>query len=166
MLGDWAAATQHFDEAVAMNTRMRAWPWVAHAQHAYAVMLLAHHARGNLPRARELLEQAIAQYDRLGMTRFADEARALLPAPRPAPVPAGRVYPDRLTPREVDVVQLIASGRSNREIAERLVLSERTVERHIANIYEKLSFHGKAARAAVAAYALQHHLAGPESEHA
>jgi DNA-binding NarL/FixJ family response regulator len=166
MLGDWAAAAQHFDEAVAMNTRMRAWPWVAHAQHAYAAMLLAHHARGNLPRARELLEQAIAQYDRLGMTRFADEARALLPAPRPAPVPAGRVYPDRLTPREVDVVQLIASGRSNREIAERLVLSERTVERHIANIYEKLSFHGKAARAAVAAYALQHHLAGPESEHA
>ncbi|MBI2761059.1 MAG: tetratricopeptide repeat protein [Chloroflexi bacterium] len=75
--------------------------------------------------------------------------------------PAGTQYPDGLTQREVEVVRLIAAGRSNREIAEQLVLSERTVERHIANIYEKLAIHGKSARAATAAYALQHRLVEP-----
>jgi DNA-binding NarL/FixJ family response regulator len=160
LLGRRQAAMQHFEDAIAMNTRMEAWPWVAHAQHAYAAMLLSHHPHRDLPRARALLEQAIAQYDRLGMDHFATEARRLLPTPRLAVAATPHTYPDHLTPREVDVVRLIAAGRSNREIAEHLVLSERTVERHIANIYEKLALHGKSARAALTAYAHQHHLAG------
>ena len=64
-----------------------------------------------------------------------------------------------LTPRELEIVTLITHGRSNREIAEELVLSVRTVERHIENIYAKLGLHGKAARAAVAAHALRHGIA-------
>jgi DNA-binding NarL/FixJ family response regulator len=158
LLGRRQASMRHFEDAIVMNTRMEAWPWVAHAQHAYAAMLLSHHAHSDLPRARALLEQAIAHYDRLGLDHFAAEARQLLPAPRLAVSATPRTYPDRLTPREVDVVRLIAAGCSNRDIAERLVLSERTVERHIANIYEKLALHGKSARAALAAYALQHRL--------
>jgi DNA-binding NarL/FixJ family response regulator len=63
-----------------------------------------------------------------------------------------------LTPREREIVLLIAGGRSNREIAEALVLSVRTVERHVENIYAKLGVHGQAARAAVAVYAAQHRL--------
>jgi DNA-binding NarL/FixJ family response regulator len=42
------------------------------------------------------------------------------------------------------VLRLIASGRSNREIADELVLSVRTVERHITNLYGKISARGKA----------------------
>ena len=45
---------------------------------------------------------------------------------------------DPLTPRETEVVKLIAEGHTNREIAETLVISEKTVERHRANILEKL----------------------------
>ncbi|MBK7725558.1 MAG: AAA family ATPase [Dehalococcoidia bacterium] len=60
-------------------------------------------------------------------------------------------YPDGLTEREVEVLRLVASGRSSREIGETLVLSVRTVERHIANVYIKTNTHG---RAQATAYAL------------
>jgi DNA-binding CsgD family transcriptional regulator len=62
--------------------------------------------------------------------------------------------PDELTGREQEVLRLVAAGRSNREIAAELVLSVRTVERHIANIYQKIGAHGKAGRAAATAYLL------------
>jgi predicted ATPase/class 3 adenylate cyclase/DNA-binding CsgD family transcriptional regulator len=63
-----------------------------------------------------------------------------------------------LSPREHEVVALIADGLSNREIADRLVLSVRTVERHIENVYNRLGIRGKAGRAIVTAYALRHGL--------
>jgi DNA-binding NarL/FixJ family response regulator len=50
---------------------------------------------------------------------------------------------DPLTPRESEVLKLIAEGRSNREIAGELVISEKTVERHRANILEKLGMHDR-----------------------
>ncbi|MGH2604513.1 MAG: helix-turn-helix domain-containing protein, partial [Dehalococcoidia bacterium] len=105
------------------------------------------------------LEQALTLYDQLGMEHHAAGARALLAAPHLATAPSSPpAYPDHLTPREVDVLRLIAAGRSNREIAEALVVSERTVERHIANIYAKIGVGGRSARAAAAIYALSHHL--------
>jgi DNA-binding NarL/FixJ family response regulator len=64
----------------------------------------------------------------------------------------------RLTGREVEVVRLIATGCTNRAIAGRLGISEKTVARHISNIFTKL---GLSSRAAATAYAYQHHLAGP-----
>ncbi|HUF54736.1 MAG TPA: alpha/beta fold hydrolase [Dehalococcoidia bacterium] len=60
-----------------------------------------------------------------------------------------------LTARELEVLALLIRGLSNRLIAENLVLSERTVARHIANIYQKTGVHG---RAEVTAYALRHRL--------
>ncbi|HEX5166476.1 MAG TPA: LuxR C-terminal-related transcriptional regulator, partial [Thermomicrobiales bacterium] len=51
---------------------------------------------------------------------------------------AGTTRPDGLTPREVEVLRLIAAGHSNRQIADTLFLSPRTIERHIANIYLKI----------------------------
>ncbi|MCH6471537.1 helix-turn-helix transcriptional regulator [Sinomonas terrae] len=60
-----------------------------------------------------------------------------------------------LTPREVEVVRLVAKGLTNRGVAEELVLSEKTVARHLANIYTKL---GIASRTAATAYAYDHHL--------
>ena len=66
-----------------------------------------------------------------------------------------------LSPRERQVVALIAGGLSNREIAGQLVLSVRTVERHIENVYNRLGIRGKAGRAIVTAYGLRHHLIEP-----
>ncbi len=71
-------------------------------------------------------------------------------------------YPDNLSQREVEVLRLLAEGTSNREIAERLVLSERTVERHIANIYARIGVGGRSARAGAAAFALRHGLSAPD----
>jgi non-specific serine/threonine protein kinase len=56
-----------------------------------------------------------------------------------------------LTPREVEVVRLVAAGLTNAEIAERLVLSEHTVHRHVANILRKLDVPSRAAVASLAA---------------
>jgi pimeloyl-ACP methyl ester carboxylesterase/DNA-binding CsgD family transcriptional regulator len=63
--------------------------------------------------------------------------------------PESRV--DRLRPREAQVLRLVADGLGNDEIAARLVLSRRTVERHLANAYATLGVHGLSARAAAAA---------------
>ena len=60
-----------------------------------------------------------------------------------------------LTPREIEVLRLIAAGHSNRVIATHLVLSERTVERHVSNILAKL---GASSRTAATAYAYEHRL--------
>jgi len=60
-----------------------------------------------------------------------------------------------LSEREVEVLRLLASGRSNAEIAAELVLSVRTVEKHVANIYAKIGARG---RADAATYALRHGL--------
>ncbi len=64
-------------------------------------------------------------------------------------------YPDHLTTREVEVLRLVAAGRTNREIATELVLSLRTVARHITNIYGKIGARGKAD---ATAYAIRHNL--------
>jgi DNA-binding NarL/FixJ family response regulator len=55
----------------------------------------------------------------------------------------------------VEVLRLIARGRSNREVAERLVISPKTVGRHVENLYAKI---GVSSRAAAAVFAMQHRL--------
>jgi ATP/maltotriose-dependent transcriptional regulator MalT len=61
-----------------------------------------------------------------------------------------------LSDREREVIVLLARGRSNDEIAAALVLSTRTVERHVANIYRKLRLSGRSARAAAASWSHAH----------
>jgi DNA-binding NarL/FixJ family response regulator len=80
------------------------------------------------------------------------------PPPRPGePAPAsGASLPDELTPREVEVLKLIAAGLSNNEIADKLVLSNATVKTHINRIFYKT---GARDRAQAVRYAYQHGLA-------
>ncbi|MDQ4503143.1 helix-turn-helix transcriptional regulator [Sinomonas sp. ASV322] len=88
------------------------------------------------------VEAARATFERLGA------APDLAALPGHAPSSSGP-----LTARELDVVRLVAKGLTNRAVAEELVLSEKTVARHLANIYTKL---GVASRAAATAYAYDH----------
>src|SRR5439155_2820824 len=72
-----------------------------------------------------------------------------------SPVGAKLAYPDHLTAREVEVLRLIAAGRTNFEISRELVLSLRTVARHITNIYGKI---GARSKVDAASYAMRHGL--------
>ena len=63
-----------------------------------------------------------------------------------------------LTAREIEVLRLVAAGKSNRAIAEALVISEKTVARHVSNIFLKLDV---SSRSAATAYAYEHGLQAP-----
>jgi DNA-binding CsgD family transcriptional regulator len=94
---------------------------------------------------------ALAVFERLGAAPDADAAAGLL-RERGA---AGRVWPRKygaLTKRETEVLTLLAAGCSNAEIAERLVISRRTAEHHVASILSKL---GLRSRGEAAAYAVR-----------
>jgi DNA-binding NarL/FixJ family response regulator len=76
---------------------------------------------------------------------------------RPEPAPSPASLPDELTPREAEVLRLIAAGLSNGEIAERLVISQATVKTHVNHLFAKI---GARDRAQAVHYAYQHGLAG------
>ena len=67
---------------------------------------------------------------------------------------------EELTGREIEVLRLIAAGKSNHEIAEELVISEKTVKTHVSNIFSKLHLED---RTQAAIYALKHGLGNDES---
>jgi DNA-binding NarL/FixJ family response regulator len=101
---------------------------------------------------------ALREFERLGATAQADRAAALL---RRLGVAGGRAWPrgaGDLTKREHEVLALLAEGLSNAEIADRLVISRRTAEHHVASILSKLDLRS---RAEAAAYAVREQPAGP-----
>jgi DNA-binding NarL/FixJ family response regulator len=107
-------------------------------------------------RARLLLARACCAFgdeDSAAIER--DAARDALQALGAALDPADRRDAHGLTAREVEVLRLVAGGATNRAIAAELVLSERTVDRHVSNILAKLRV---SSRAAATAYAFRHRL--------
>ncbi|MDP9236407.1 MAG: protein kinase [Chloroflexota bacterium] len=77
-MGRLEDAQHHFEDALAMNTRMGARPWVARTQLDYARMLRKRSAAGDAARARELLQQALATAQEIGMAKVAADCEALL----------------------------------------------------------------------------------------
>lgn len=103
---------------------------------------------------------ALATFERLGAARDADAAAGLLRRLGAG----GRAWPrgrGALTKRETEVLSLLAAGLSNAEIAERLYISRRTAEHHVASILSKL---GLRSRAEAAAYAVRDVSETPVSE--
>lgn len=91
-------------------------------------------------------EAALAELDRLGALPAATELRRRLG--RRGPRGSTRENPAGLTARELEVLALVAEGLQNREIAERLVLSPRTVDHHVAAVLRKLGARNRAEAAA------------------
>ncbi len=101
---------------------------------------------------RPLLDQAIALFRELGN---APEVERLRRRQQDLSSPPSPSFPAGLSQREVEVLRLVAAGKSNRQIAQALVLSEKTVANHLTHIFNKT---GADNRAAAAAFALRHNL--------
>ena len=117
------------------------------AARARVLVGLACSAMGDEEAAAVELEAARDAFAGLGATQDVANVDAL----------SGRAQTDGhgLTTREIEVLRLVASGKSNREIAADLVISERTVARHVQNIFAKLRL---SSRAAASVFAAEHGL--------
>ncbi len=117
--------------------------------------LAATQGRSGLNDVRRHLEEAFTQWNLLNnyteVTRLQRRLAALDGAPASVLLPAG------LSAREAQVLRLVATGKTNRDIAQQLILSEKTVANHVANILGKL---GVENRAAAAAFAVRNGLVG------
>ena len=113
-----------------------------------ALIGCACHSLGDDEAARLEHKAARSEFERLG----AQPDLALLDAPN---MPGRQTPGNPLTPRELQVLRLISSGRTNKEIGDELCLSGRTIDRHVSNILGKLDV---PSRAAATAYAYNHQL--------
>jgi DNA-binding CsgD family transcriptional regulator len=105
-------------------------------------------AAGNRDDAELELRSALVAFERLGAAPDVAATAAIL---------AGHdALPRGLTPREAEVLRLVASGKTNRDIAVELVISEHTVARHLQNMFVKLDV---SSRSAATAFAFEHGLA-------
>jgi DNA-binding NarL/FixJ family response regulator len=104
-------------------------------------------AAGDEDGARLELRAALATFERLGAVPDARRTAQLLSEPED--------LPRGLTSREAEVLRLVAAGKSNREIAAELVISEHTVARHLQNMFTKLDV---SSRTAATAFAFEHGL--------
>jgi DNA-binding NarL/FixJ family response regulator len=146
-------AIHRSDEALAaLRNAATIWQRLNTTYHAARTRLLIGRAcreLGDDDAARLDIEGARQAFASLGAEPDVRRAAALL-------APAGRDRRSGLTSREVQLLALLATGKTNREIAKQLVISEKTVARHVSNIFDKL---GVSSRAAATAYALKHDLA-------
>lgn len=142
LLGEYDNAEGYYNEAIDFCEGLRYRPELALTRLDFARMLLTH-SGSRRKEAHHHLDLAIPELEAMSMWP-ALEAASLLRGSRLAIEDETQTsHPDGLTDREVEVLRLITAGQSNREIADSLVLSVRTVERHIANIYAKIGTHTK-----------------------
>ena len=144
--GEWAEALP------VLRSSWNAWQDVDAPYFAARVRVLVGQAcrdSGDLDATRMELDAARAVFDRLGAEPDLQALRDVVG------ITAKDRQPGGLTAREIEVLQLVASGKTNRTIATELFLSGKTVARHVANIFTKLNV---SSRAAATAYAYEHDL--------
>jgi DNA-binding CsgD family transcriptional regulator len=112
----------------------------AHLEHAHALADLGQRriGQGKPEQARAPLETALELADRCGAEALEERVRTLLRALGTRPRRAQRSGPRSLTPSERQIALLAARGEPNRQIAEALFITQRTVEFHLGNAYRKL----------------------------
>jgi DNA-binding CsgD family transcriptional regulator len=124
-------AIADLEQAVKGCTENGAEGYRAEGEYQLASALVRRSAPGDLARARTVVVEALRRTDELGMSPVRARAKDLLDRIDTAPAAA-------LTPRELKVADLVARGLTNREIATRLFLSERTAQNHVQHILDKL----------------------------
>jgi DNA-binding CsgD family transcriptional regulator len=149
-----AVALAEGDAATALPLLRTAAQWWREMEAPYAVAILsvliglACRSMGDEEAAQLELRSARETFARLGARPDLGRIETLLKPPQP-------VASHGLSGREIEVLRLIAAGKTNHAIATELFLSERTVHRHVTNIFDKL---GVRSRTAAASYGIQHHI--------
>ena len=136
-MGNLDQATGHLEEALTFCRKGGYRPELAWTCHDYADALFQRGIPHDREKAVSLLDESLAISTELGMRPLMEKVttRQENLVVQPART---REYPSNLTERQWEVLQLLAQGKTNREIAQALVLSDRTVQRHIADIYDKI----------------------------
>jgi LuxR family transcriptional regulator, maltose regulon positive regulatory protein len=148
--GDHDRARRSFEDALDLLTATDA-PFEAARVRVDLAETLA--ALGRRQAARRELDRALTAFRDLGADHEVARAQAILTRverAQPSTPAEGRGPLGELSRRELEVLTHVAAGLTNHEIAERLVLSEHTVNRHVANILRKLAVPSRAAAAALA----------------
>jgi DNA-binding NarL/FixJ family response regulator len=150
-------AREHFDQALALNRTMRAWPALARTLYRYGAFLMTRPTDPERRLGLQRLREAEQLARRLGMARLVVDIEASLRARD-----GGVTFPDGLTAREVEVLHLLAIGRTNKDVSLVLAISLNTVATHVRNILNKTQC---ANRTEAATYAIRHGLqaAQPDS---
>jgi DNA-binding CsgD family transcriptional regulator/tetratricopeptide (TPR) repeat protein len=148
---DWPdIARDHFEQALTLNRAMRAWPSLARTLYRYGAFLMDRPGIAEQRQGLQQLRESEQLARRLGMARLAMDIDALLHARD-----RGVTFPDELTTREVEVLRLLAIGRTNKDVSLVLAISLNTVATHVRNILNKTQC---ANRTEAAAYASRHGL--------
>jgi predicted ATPase/DNA-binding CsgD family transcriptional regulator len=155
--GDWEIAVMHLTEAQATAQREGLQPELARTLLGRAHLELARGGQGSTRCVEDLLNQALAVFEELGMSHSAHQVlRQLRALSSQAGSPTRQSLPAHLTQREAEVLKLVVEGKSNRQIAQALGLSEKTVTNYLTHIYNKTTCEN---RAAATAFAIRHGLA-------
>jgi DNA-binding CsgD family transcriptional regulator len=142
-LGRLDAGVDKLASAVEQADRAGARGYAAEARYHLAATLVARDRPGDFDRASSLAAVADRRARELGMAAYVERTAAL------ATHLSGDQKPSALTSREIEVATLVAAGLTNRQIADRLVISERTAQNHVQHILTKLGF---ASRSQIAAW--------------
>ena len=150
-MGDYDRAMDHFEDALDFCRKAGYRPELAWSCCDYADTLLQRNGNGDPSQAISLLDESIAISGELGMKPLMERVKGLQESSLAQQVrePA---YPDGLSHREVEVLRLVAAGKSNPEIGRELFISSNTVANHVRNILNKTNTPN---RIAAAGYAMQ-----------
>lgn len=159
MLGRDEAAEAAFNAArsAAKTLGLRSLVWQIDLAREPLYARHARHEESDSARAEaeEMIAEIAASLEESALRdHFLKETHGLME--RTLPPPRRKKSPIELSPRELEIAKLVARGKSSREIANELVLSQRTVETHVSNILAKLGFN---ARTQIAAWVAEHGLA-------
>lgn len=157
LLGKFGDAERDFVAALELAERSGSPVWRAHVLLDWSRLALA---RGEHDRAVAMATEANVIAAAVGMNGVIGEANDVIHR-SPAPVTASTAV-DGLSAREVEVLRLIAAGHSNKEIGERLFISQHTAANHVRSILQKCAC---ANRAEAAAYAVRRNLLAPTPDH-
>jgi DNA-binding CsgD family transcriptional regulator/tetratricopeptide (TPR) repeat protein/DNA polymerase III delta prime subunit len=149
-LGNLDTACEHFEDALIYCRKSGNRPELAWICCDYAETLIQRHRPGDCEKAIPLLDEGLSIASELGMRPLIEQIVALQEQGKSQPGKAP-AYPDGLTQREVEVLRLIATGKTDREIADELFISSRTVNNHVRNILNKTAVANRTEAAAFAA---------------